>query len=166
MKLNLGCCGHKLESFIDIDFCYGIHPDVVADVKSLPFADGSASEILASHILEHFPWTENPVAEWFRVLRPLGKITICVPDVFRSAMLAEDGHINREWLADLCFGMGDHQTGRDGTVHYRAYTPRILREELEKAGFRGIRHLDPRFCKLLNSGIIEQLVMEAIKPEA
>ncbi len=44
------------------------------DAAQLPFADGSASIIYASHLLNYFDRgeAETVLAEWFRVLQPGG----------------------------------------------------------------------------------------------
>jgi predicted SAM-dependent methyltransferase len=81
MRLNLGCGPQKLTGWINIDFDEKHAPDVVADVKNLPYADNSVDEIYASHILEHFNYDEPVLEEWCRVLKPRGMITVIVPDV-------------------------------------------------------------------------------------
>jgi predicted O-linked N-acetylglucosamine transferase (SPINDLY family) len=51
------------------------------------FADNSADEIRASHCLEHFSHRQVPhvLAEWVRVLKPGGLLSIAVPDFAKSA---------------------------------------------------------------------------------
>lgn len=53
-----------------------------SEIFPLPYADGSVDEIVASHVLEHFPRLQVPlvVKEWSRVLRRSGRIRIAVPD--------------------------------------------------------------------------------------
>jgi len=54
------------------------------------FADGTFSEIYASHVVEHFDY-KNELAptlkEWFRVMEPGGKIYISVPDMDKLASM-------------------------------------------------------------------------------
>ena len=52
-----------------------------------PFADNSVDEIRASHCLEHFSHRQVPhvLAEWVRVLKPGGLLSIAVPDFAKIA---------------------------------------------------------------------------------
>lgn len=55
-------------------------PDVVADVRELPFADGSQDIVVSTHCLEHFSDPSPILQEWCRVLRVGGRMAIVVPD--------------------------------------------------------------------------------------
>jgi SAM-dependent methyltransferase len=63
---------------VDIDEALG--PNVVADIRGLPFPDGSFDTVLASEVLEHLDWAEVPraVSELARVARR-GAV-VSVPD--------------------------------------------------------------------------------------
>jgi SAM-dependent methyltransferase len=76
LKLNLGGQGSFLPGFINVDALVG------TKVFPLPYADGSVSEIYASHILEHFSHrqTLDVLREWVRVLEPDGLLRVAVPD--------------------------------------------------------------------------------------
>lgn len=65
--------------------------------KPLPFPDGSASAVYASHVLEHLYFEEGRqlVQESFRVLAGGGVLRVVVPDLHA---------IVREYLGDLPFG--------------------------------------------------------------
>lgn len=56
-------------------------------IYPLDHADGSVDAIIASHVLEHFPFREVPavLAEWVRVLKPGGTLKIAVPDFAKVA---------------------------------------------------------------------------------
>jgi SAM-dependent methyltransferase len=99
MMLNVGCGGHRApDPWVNIDRGLGspvredgnrsfpCHPDVIADVRSLPFEDGSASAIYAGHVLEHIEYDEVHLAleEFRRVLEPGGKLAIVGPDMDRA----------------------------------------------------------------------------------
>jgi predicted SAM-dependent methyltransferase len=81
LKLNLGCGPEKLEGWVNVDFEKGCKPDVVADVRQLPFEDETVDELYASHLLEHFDYREPVLEEWHRVLKLGGNITLIVPDL-------------------------------------------------------------------------------------
>jgi ubiquinone/menaquinone biosynthesis C-methylase UbiE len=65
--------------------------------KPLPFADGSADAVYASHVLEHLYREQGQqlIRESFRVLAPGGVVRIVVPDL---------NSIVQEYLGDRPFG--------------------------------------------------------------
>ena len=85
MKLNLGCGQKHLPDFVNVDIADNWAdnpPDVAADItKALPFDDDSADEIHAYHVVEHiFRWeVEGVLRDWFRVLKPGGKMVLELP---------------------------------------------------------------------------------------
>ncbi len=85
-KLHLGCGNIKLAGFCNVDALETIAADVVDDIRTLKrFPNGSAQEIYACHVLEHFAHDEvMPLLHrWFEVLRPGGVLRISVPDIDR-----------------------------------------------------------------------------------
>jgi predicted SAM-dependent methyltransferase len=62
------------------------NPDVIADVRQLPYIAGVADAVFASHILEHLPLEDviPTLKEWKRVLRPGGRLGIVGPDFDRA----------------------------------------------------------------------------------
>jgi hypothetical protein len=47
---------------VTADFDQALRPDVVADVRALPFEDDSFAGVLAFEVLEHLPWDDLPKA--------------------------------------------------------------------------------------------------------
>jgi SAM-dependent methyltransferase len=76
VRLNIGGGETEIEGFINVDRRFGL------EAYPLPYPDGVAEEVRASHILEHFPYaiTQDVVNEWVRVLKPGGRLQIAVPD--------------------------------------------------------------------------------------
>jgi SAM-dependent methyltransferase len=71
----------------------------VADVQSLPFADGEFDIVLANWMLYHLPDLERGVTEIARVLRPGGRFVGCYN---------RDGHLEELWsLLNPDFGRED-----------------------------------------------------------
>lgn len=113
--------------------------DFVGDCGDLSqFEDNSVSEIYASHILEHLGYMEelpNALKEWYRVLKPNGKIMISVPDLdalCRYFLKPGLKHKDRFHIMRIMFG---------GQVdpfdfHKIGFTEEFLREFLVNAGFR------------------------------
>jgi predicted SAM-dependent methyltransferase len=88
--LNLGCGPNYLKSdkmeWINTDLVtdHNFQPDQLWDFrKPIPLPDGSVGFILAWHILEHAALHERDgmVKDWYRVLKPGGKLAIAVPDI-------------------------------------------------------------------------------------
>jgi SAM-dependent methyltransferase len=55
-------------------------PDVVSDLRTLPFDDVSMDLVVSIHSLEHFNEPGLILREWARVLRIGGRMAIVVPD--------------------------------------------------------------------------------------
>lgn len=84
VKLHLGCGKKIIRDRINIDLI-AQSPDVVVDnVMTLEtIEDGTASEIYACHVLEHFSRREieHVLKTWFNKMSPGGLIKISVPDI-------------------------------------------------------------------------------------
>lgn len=96
---------------------------VVADVRAIPFGDGSFDAIYSMGTIEHFDETEQAVAEIARVLRPGGRAIIGVPnrhDPFLRPLLAT--------ILQAC--------GLYGYGYEKSYSRSALREMLERAGLQ------------------------------
>lgn len=106
LVLNIGCAGWDTlgvvgrgETWpqakeIGLDLNPDQKPDVVADMRHLPFKDECLYGVLASHVLEHVPLHEVGVAlkEMNRVLRPQGELVVHVPDMrFLAKKILHDG---------------------------------------------------------------------------
>ena len=84
IRLNLGSDRAQVAGFLSVDFNPKVDPDILADVKDLSMVEtGTVDEILALHVLEHLTWddTLDALKEWLRVLKPMGMLTVAVPEV-------------------------------------------------------------------------------------
>lgn len=141
MKLNLGSGTFKLDGWENVDL-----PEVDLSVFPWPWADGSADEILASHILEHFDRMtgENFLIQCHRVLVPGGKLHIAVPDMdkFIDCRLAEDfsplgGY---KWTDLNHFMGGDSTEHQQQNLHRYMYCFASLAWILQGTGFKRIEY--------------------------
>jgi len=86
-------------------------PHVQANAAWLPFRPGAFDGVICSELLEHVPDPRVVLGEAHRVLRPHGRLLVCIPFLSRIH--------------------GDpHDYGR--------YTDSFLRETLERVGFRDV----------------------------
>lgn len=124
VKLNIGAGDTVIDGFTPIDRKNG------HDAFPLDYADGSVDEIRASHVLEHFSFTDvtRAVNEWVRVLKPGGRIRIAVPDV-RKLDFTQDN-----WRFHLMGG----QTDCDN-FHRSAFDEPLLRRYMQQAGLVDVR---------------------------
>ena len=95
--------------------------DIVADVsKPLPIESGTYDTVIARHILEHVISTRQAISQWSVPLRVGGRMIIAVP--------------NQEIRNSIPLNY----------QHIRAFTPEVLKEEMESLGFKTIDLLDPK----------------------
>lgn len=91
----------------------------------LPFADNSQDYVYSSHTLEHIKSFQEPIREWFRVVKPGGYIIVTVP---HRDLYEKKDVLPSIWNPD----------------HKRFYTPQSLLLEFEitlkKNSYR-VRHL-------------------------
>jgi predicted SAM-dependent methyltransferase len=155
VRLNLGCKNVPREGYVNVDLYWDNSAVVIDDARILEkFHDGCASEVYASHVLEHIPFRHVPtaLANWRRVLRDGGAVEVIVPNIEISV---------RKWLAALDADAPDlwefrshciwGQQTDPGEFHYWGYTEKSLREVFEAYGFKvlsvervdGIEHGQP-----------------------
>lgn len=123
LKLNIGCGFKKMDGFINID-AFENSADVIMDALDLRFDDNSADHIESHHLIEHLTRAEGRQAleEWFRVLKPGGKLVIECPDLTADMKRFLDSPYERRWSEDLgiIVNIYGEQT-RPGLVHKSGY---------------------------------------------
>lgn len=136
VRLNLGCGDVRRDGWVNVDLRSDV-ADVVADVAALPFPDGSVDEIWASDIAEHFPRRQlaGLFAEWGRVLRPGGTLTLRVPNLLAlSAAIVRHPDDPEKFIENV---YGGHRWGPDGAwdAHHWGWTPQSFARDLQAWGF-------------------------------
>jgi hypothetical protein len=129
VRLNLGAGGTHLLGFANVDRKEG------SEVYPLPHADGSVSEIVASHVLEHFSHRDvfGVLSHWVEKLKPGGKIRLAVPD-FEA--VAKD-YLAGKPVNVQGYTMGSHSDDNDfhGTIFDReSLTEAMITAGLERIG--------------------------------
>ena len=120
--------------------------DHVGDAKDLSrFDDETFDELYASHVVEHFDYKETLLEvfkEWYRVLKPEGKLYISVPDLYILCQLfqkrKELESKDRFQIMRMIFG--GHMDQYD--YHYVGLDVDILSSYLGQAGFRKLEKVE------------------------
>lgn len=95
---------------------------VVADVRALPFRDGSFDAVYSMGTVEHFDETEKAMGETFRIVRPGGRVIMGVPNRHDPFL--------RPLLVALLYRLGLYGYGFE-----KSYSRKTLRRMLERRGF-------------------------------
>lgn len=136
MKLIISAGDRQIKGFVhhDVRPLPGI--DIVCGLFDLPkhIQPESCEEIHFTHALEHFPTKEtNKVLNLVKsFLRPGGKLYLEVPNFAWHAQLIQDGR-DRDAVYYAFGGQLDEYD-----FHKTGFTPNILEEELQFAGFKNI----------------------------
>ncbi len=139
MKIHLGSGDINLEGFINVDI--DGNPDVVADLRHLPFPEQCADVIYNCAVLEHFgreAW-KDLLKNWFDLLRPGGLLRTSTNN-FEAACARYSESNNLDELLGLL--IGGQKTPHDW--HGMIFDFETLREGLEQANFVDIRLYDWR----------------------
>lgn len=118
VRVELGSGPHGIPGFLHVDAVKTGNVDVAADIRKLDWIpDNSVDELYSAHAVEHISYTEimTVLAEWRRVLKPGGKITIKMPDLDFLCF----AHVNGIYAAEetmICIfgGFSDYPGGPDG----------------------------------------------------
>lgn len=144
VKLNLGCGNKIWPGFINVDLMTSAEPpDVVSDLRSLPFPDDYADEAHAIHVLEHFYLWDVPdlLLEWKRVLKPGGKLVVEVPCMDKILVLFSKPPVI---LQETFLGLyGDFASKDPNMIHKWCYSRLHLKSALRHAGFRDVVAMEP-----------------------
>jgi len=97
VRLHLGCGDVNFPGYMNIDLPPSDHvvgsgsgAEMYADVRHLPFHNGSVAEIQAHHIFEHFSRTAalKLLIHWYELLESGGSIVIATPNLPKAAKRA------------------------------------------------------------------------------
>lgn len=134
LRLNLGSGRHPWPNARNRDYEEGA--DEIGPVNQLPeYPDGSVDEIYAIHLFEHLSRLEAPHAlrEWWRVLKPGGKLVLELPCLDKIAQMIVNGE-DRPGLT--LFGVfGDVREKSPYMAHKWCYTKKELSSIMQEAGF-------------------------------
>lgn len=143
MRLNVGCGDKYFPGFVNID--RNGDADVNCDAAPLPYEGDSATEIHAYHLIEHIHRKDvgDVLTEWFRVLKPGGKLVLEMPCLDKIAKLIVEGEKN---VRLTLFGLfGDPRDPKPDMMHQWCYSGAELTELLTGIGFTDVVVEEPVF---------------------
>lgn len=167
IRLNLGCGNDLRIGYINSDL-YNNKANESFDSSALPYFDNSVDEILAYHLIEHFPYRKalNTLAEWYRALKVGGKLRIETPDLLSSCEVFAAHRNDPDWRRGFVGHFFSEAGDTPGQLHYFLFTESHLTFELNRVGFKSIRRVDPDSSYVVGPPFIDKklmLNMEAFK---
>lgn len=79
------------------------HVEYVAPMDKIPVEDNTFDEIISIHVIEHDSWRKGKeiLTEWYRVLKPGGKVQLATPNLkFICEMYLDGIKGGTKWLHD------------------------------------------------------------------
>jgi predicted SAM-dependent methyltransferase len=140
VRLNIGCGDVILPGWVNCDL-YNPKADLKCDARKIPYEDNTVDEIYASHLIEHFDFYEGHavIKEWYRVLKPGGKLAIECPDLLNLCkVFATSGPEVQTELYVQFYGY----PWIPGQQHKFLYTEQALGTVLGNIGFKDV-HREP-----------------------
>lgn len=142
--MNMGAGGKRVAGYTGVDVVPRPGADIVAPAGKVPLPDNSCDEIMAIHLFEHLKeWeTAEVLAEWFRLLKPGGKLVLEMPDLRKCCQnilkILDGGVVLAGKHPDQAgmYGLyGDPRLKDPLMLHAWSYTYQTIKPILELAGF-------------------------------
>jgi SAM-dependent methyltransferase len=141
IKLNLGSGNNKKEGFKSCDCFKADFIDEVFDISKIPYPDNSVDELFSQHAIEHLTFTNVELAlrDWYRVLKPGGKLTLRLPDFKLCCLnyLASENATDSMWYRNTIFGIQVSQIGEpdDAQIHRSGFSKNEMEILLKSIGY-------------------------------
>jgi len=136
IKLNVGSGEDVRFGYINIDIRPVVGTNIILDLEKqdLPFEDNIVSEIVAQDVVEHVEYdrVEYLIKEFYRVLKPSGRLYIRVPDLEQIVSLYRDDY---RMLSYYIFGGKRHEYD----IHKTGFTKVAFSKLLTSVGFKIVR---------------------------
>lgn len=137
--LNLGCGNSKFEDCINIDCRKECNPDLVCDIRELPYEPYSINGIYALDVLEHLPinLVIPTLKFWHKILEKNGFLILRLPDLGKISKKYLREKIDSNEFARLIYG--GQEKNEFANFHKSGFDERMLIIILEHIGFRQMR---------------------------
>lgn len=154
-RIHLGCGPRVLAGWINTD-SNDQRPEILYAnlLRRLPFPDDFAQYVFSEHVHEHLSYKEGSrlLHDVYRVLRPSGVLRLAVPDLDFFIRLYTDKEKHSAFIRK--YHRSFEQEGPPGANsiinsvfmehgHRYIYDFRELKDQLEIAGFRNVRKMEP-----------------------
>jgi GT2 family glycosyltransferase len=143
-RLNIACGADYRPEYINSDL-YPLKDcpiDDQVDAREIPYDDGTVDEIRALHVIEHFDFHEGNkvLAEWYRALRPGGKLILETPDLLATCKAFVEGDAD---FRILMYGQLFACPWIPGQTHKFMFYENQLKVQLGWAGFKSVTRIQP-----------------------
>lgn len=146
VRLHLGCGEVYLPGYVNVDFPpehrsvqSAAVADLYADLKTLEYSSGSASEVRLHHVFEHFTrgTAIGLLIRWYDWLVEDGVLTIETPDFERMLREFRRARKPRRQGLALRHIFGSHEAG--WAVHCDGWYPRKFEHVLPALGYSDLK---------------------------
>jgi SAM-dependent methyltransferase len=133
---NAGCRLVGIDLRENLNLNSEIHFGVRAQLGHLPFSDGSFDVVNCRLVIEHVEFPDAVLKEFYRVLKPGGRLAIFTPNLLHyfGAAASLTPHWFHVWFNSRVRGFDDADIF---PTRYRANTRHRLRKLFLKSGFTG-----------------------------
>lgn len=159
IRLDIGAGGLSKRGIISCDY-YDDNSTLYFPMHDIPFPSKTVDMIICEHALEHSIHYMDALLEFWRVLKPGGKLYLEVPDFDECIRLYNESktYEETEWYKKTVYGR--HYTGGEidmGQIHYIGFDIRQLRLALGGLDFVILNHFTRDHCST------PSLYIEAVK---
>lgn len=136
-RLNIGAGNKEHEGWTSLGF--EAHHDIRSDIRDMPMIDNdTVDEAMAIHVLEHLERWDAPaaLAEWYRILKPGGLLTLELPELTRCARAVLERDPEGPGVQGL---FGDPSMREPLMMHRWCWSEEELIRTLRQVGFIKVR---------------------------
>lgn len=137
--LNLGCGTDRFYGCINIDSRESCNPDLVCDIKELPYEPNSIDGIYALDVLEHIPrgLVLSTLESWYKILKVGGFLILRLPDIRSISEKYLKGKIDANEFARLIYG--GQEDNEFENFHKSGFDEKTLVKLLKYIGFKKLK---------------------------
>ena len=137
--LNLGCGYVRFDNCINIDCRKECNPDLVWDIKKLPYEFDSIDGIYALDVLEHIPRSLvlSTLKSWYNILKIEGFLILRLPNIRKICEKYLNGKIDSYEFTRLIYG--GQEENELPNFHNSGFDKKTLIKLLGDIGFEELK---------------------------